>query len=170
MPRQQSCLAIGCTNSFPAERGRGGRPRKFCSDRCRSRWRRWQERRARKLAAPVERWEDTTDVRHEVQAAAYQVAGQARKFAAELVEESDTPPDPYGLYASPRAPAPRREVPAGYTRAALDVAAAVEDLVAAAVAADRVAGHSWEQIGQVLGVSADTAARRYRPSPPPGSP
>ena len=55
---------------------------------------------------------------------------------------------------------------ARYTRAALDVLAAAGELKAAAVTADRAAGDRWPQIGRALGVSPDTAARRYRPRPP----
>ncbi|WP_275477364.1 hypothetical protein [Streptomyces roseifaciens] len=35
-------------------------------------------------------------------------------------------------------------------------------VVAAAVVADRAAGDGWAVIGAALGVSEDTAARRYR--------
>ncbi|MEV4360201.1 hypothetical protein [Nonomuraea sp. NPDC049625] len=35
-------------------------------------------------------------------------------------------------------------------------------VLAAAVAADRAAGATWEEIAAILDVSSDTAARRYR--------
>ncbi|MCQ8774380.1 hypothetical protein [Streptomyces telluris] len=49
-----------------------------------------------------------------------------------------------------------------YTRAALGLLDAAHAAVAAAVAADRAAGDGWAAIGAALGVSEDTAARRYR--------
>ncbi|MGW2725118.1 hypothetical protein [Streptomyces sp. NPDC001492] len=99
--------------------------------------------------------------RHAVRAAAYQVARAARVLAAELDAE-DARPDweqtDWTLSAE------RRHRPgAHYTRAALDIVAAAGELLAAAVAADRAAGDGWHEIGRPLGVSPDTAARRYRP-------
>ncbi|MFI6658029.1 hypothetical protein ACIBL8_21200 [Streptomyces sp. NPDC050523] len=46
----------------------------------------------------------------------------------------------------------------------MDAAASVLD---GAVASDREAGCDWATIGAVLGVSADTASRRYRTPPTP---
>ncbi|WP_406314707.1 hypothetical protein OHA77_40205 [Streptosporangium sp. NBC_01639] len=51
---------------------------------------------------------------------------------------------------------------AGYAAAALPLLAHARAVLAAAVAADRAAGATWDEIGAVLDVSPDTAARRYR--------
>jgi hypothetical protein len=50
----------------------------------------------------------------------------------------------------------------GYTTAAAELRAAVDELLAAAVAADRAAGAPWEEIGAALEVDASTARRTYR--------
>ncbi|WP_433258261.1 hypothetical protein ACQPYK_22965 [Streptosporangium sp. CA-135522] len=50
---------------------------------------------------------------------------------------------------------------AGYTAAALPLLALARAVLATAVAADRAAGATWDEIAAVLDVSADTAARRY---------
>ncbi|GHF74132.1 hypothetical protein GCM10010218_64080 [Streptomyces mashuensis] len=112
------------------------------------------------------RLEDTAERRHEVRAAAYAVAGAARRLAAELDAEAERPDwqQPAGwhgrrLTAQPQHPAGR------YTTAALEVLDQAHGLVAAAVAADRAAGADWASIGAALGVSADTASRRYRTMP-----
>jgi hypothetical protein len=103
--------------------------------------------------------------RHRLRTAAYGVARSARFLAAELDGE-DTRPG----WEQPgwELPAERPHTPgAHYTRAALALAAAALDAVAAAVAADRAAGDTWPEIGRALGVSPDTAARRY-PRPTDG--
>lgn len=50
--------------------------------------------------------------------------------------------------------------------AALNVAAAVEQAVGAAVAAARQKGRSWNEIARILGVSRQAAQKRYdQPAP-----
>jgi hypothetical protein len=51
---------------------------------------------------------------------------------------------------------------AGYTREGLPMLARARALLAAAVATDRAAGATWEEIAAALDVSADTAPRRFR--------
>lgn len=51
---------------------------------------------------------------------------------------------------------------AGYTAAALPLLSQARATLAAAVAADRASGATWHEIAGALGISADTAARRYR--------
>ncbi|MFI0451907.1 hypothetical protein [Actinomadura sp. 6N118] len=51
---------------------------------------------------------------------------------------------------------------AGYTAAALPLLAQARAVLAEAVATDRAAGATWDEIAAVLEVSADTASRRYR--------
>ncbi|WP_125264856.1 hypothetical protein [Streptomyces alboflavus] len=141
----------------------GGRPRRFCSERCRSAWRRYVARVHRGRHGSYEQWEAAAEHRHQVATAAYEVASAARHLAAALAAESDDPPTPLDTWRQPQRPPRLSDQSAGHTQAAAAVLAAAQKLAAAAVAADRAAGHSWEAIGRVLGVSADTAARRYRP-------
>ncbi|MEV1178320.1 hypothetical protein [Nonomuraea sp. NPDC049784] len=51
---------------------------------------------------------------------------------------------------------------AGYTAAALPLLAQARAVLAAAVAADRATGATWDELTAVLDVSPDTAARRYQ--------
>ncbi|MEU3902033.1 hypothetical protein [Streptomyces sp. NPDC045251] len=99
---------------------------------------------------------------HMLRSAAYATANAARHLAADLDVEPDRPErdQPAAWYG--RKP-PADWTGAGrYTRAALEVLGSAVDLMAAAVAADRAAGSNWAEIGATLGVSADTASRRYR--------
>ena len=99
---------------------------------------------------------------HVLRSTVYATANAARHLAAELDAEPDRPErdQPAAWYG--RKP-PADWTGAGrYTRAALEVLGEAAALVAAAVAADRAAGSNWTEIGATLGVSADTASRRYR--------
>ncbi|MGW1674569.1 hypothetical protein [Streptomyces sp. NPDC002324] len=98
--------------------------------------------------------------RHEMRTAAYRVAREARIVAAELDAQDSRPG-----WQQPgwELPAERPGLPsAEYTRAALNVLDAAQQLLSAAVDLDRAAGIGWPDVGQALGVSADTAARRRR--------
>jgi hypothetical protein len=116
------------------------------------------------------RLEDAGERRYEVRSAAYAVASVARRLAAELDAEAERPDwqQPAGWHGTRREREPWEPwYPAGrYTAAALDVLDEAHRLVAAAVAADRAAGCDWALIGAALGVSADTASRRYRTTAP----
>ncbi|MEV4899357.1 hypothetical protein AB0K48_59585, partial [Nonomuraea sp. NPDC055795] len=52
---------------------------------------------------------------------------------------------------------------AGYTASALPLFALARAVLAAAVATDRAAGASWDEIAAVLDVSPDIVSRRYGP-------
>ncbi|MEV6726891.1 hypothetical protein AB0M94_38975 [Streptomyces xanthochromogenes] len=108
--------------------------------------------------------QETGEERHRLRSATYAVAGQARRLAATLDTEDTLPDWQQPGWGSPR-PEPGRPA-ARYARAALQLLAAAEDAMAAAVAADRAAGDGWASIGTALGTSEDTAARRYRSAAP----
>ncbi len=166
MMARHYCRGPGCTRLLPEAGPAGGRPRLYCSDRCRSRDRRLRERIDRGLDRREARLEETAEDRHRLTAAAYVVAREARHLAAVLDAEADQPD--WRQPAWWNRPEPDLGRPgAPYTRAALTLLEAAQQAVAAAVAADRAAGDGWAEIGGALGVSADTAARRYsRPIPP----
>ncbi|WP_367140989.1 MULTISPECIES: hypothetical protein [Streptomyces] len=113
----------------------------------------------------MERREDqlqaTDEERHRLRGAAYVVAREARRLAAVLDAEAAEPAWRQPGWEDRSRPDSGRPG-AVYTRAALDLLEAAHAAVAAAVAADRAAGDGWAVIGAVLGVSGDTAARRYR--------
>lgn len=99
---------------------------------------------------------------HGLRSAAYATANAARRLAADLDAEPDRPERDQPAAWHGRKP-PADWTGAGrYTRAALEVLGSAADLMAAAVAADRAAGSNWAEVGATLGVSADTASRRYR--------
>lgn len=171
------CWGPRCGQRLPKPGTQGGRPRKFCSTRCRARWRRQHARMKRVGDRREGRLTAVGEELHVLRSAAYAAANAARRLAAELDVEPDRlereqPAAWYGLKP------PADWADAGrYTRAALEVLGETADLMAAAVAVDRAAGSTWAEIGATLGVSADTASRRYRvaapvtadPSPSQGS-
>ncbi|WP_143667115.1 hypothetical protein [Streptomyces sp. FBKL.4005] len=108
------------------------------------------------------RTDTTAEERHRLRVAAYEVATVARRLAAALDAEAEKPDYEQPAWWAER-PEPERGRPgAPYTRAALELLEAARQAVAAAVVADRTAGNAWSEIGKALGVSGDTAARRYR--------
>ncbi|MFG3158116.1 hypothetical protein ACGF7W_39455 [Streptomyces sp. NPDC048219] len=154
------CEGPGCGHVLASICLRGGRPRLYCSERCRSRARRLRDRIDRNLERREDRAGAVGEQRHLLRAAAYTAATSARRLAAELDAEANRPEEYPGRW---RELAPERGRAAGqYTRAALEVLEAARLVVAAAVAADRAAGDDWAAVGEALGVSADTASRRYR--------
>ncbi|MEU4850572.1 hypothetical protein [Streptomyces gilvosporeus] len=167
MPRRR-CLE--CRALLPEASPAGGRPQLYCSARCRGRHRRFMRRYALAADRRDDRLEATDEERHRLRATVFAVAREARRLAAELEAEAQQPvwrqpawsERAYPEFGLPGAP---------YTRAALEILDAAEQALAQAVTADRAAGHTWETIGAALGVSSDTAARRYRrPAPRPPAP
>ncbi|MFC5149908.1 hypothetical protein [Streptomyces aureoversilis] len=154
------CHGPGCGLLLPDAGPAGGRPRLFCSERCRSRHRRLMQRIDRGRERREDRLQATAEERHRLRAAAFTVAREARRLAAALDAEAAEPdwrqPAGWGR------PHPAGRLGAPYTRSALQLLEAAHVAVAAAVAADRAAGNGWAEIGAALGVSEDTAARRYR--------
>ncbi|MFL4497357.1 hypothetical protein ACJ6WD_39895 [Streptomyces sp. VTCC 41912] len=148
---------IECGTRLPEASLAGGRPQLYCSARCRGRHRRLgrhQDQRAERLEAAAEE-------RYALRADAFAVARAARDLAAALDAEAQLRPgdQPAGWLR----PEPELGRPAApYTRAVLPLLAAVHQAVHQAVAVDRAAGHTWDAIGGALGVSGDTAARRYQ--------
>ncbi|MFJ2478257.1 hypothetical protein ACIOWI_35820 [Streptomyces sp. NPDC087659] len=107
------------------------------------------------------RMADTAEERHLLRTRAYLVAREARRLAAVLDSEAQQPDwGQPAWWEHPRNEFGRSAAP--YTRAALQLLEAAHEAMAAAVAADRAAGAGWAAIGATLGVSEDTAARRYR--------
>jgi hypothetical protein len=161
------CLGPNCKEWLTAPGASGGQPRKFCSESCRSRSRRLRARVERAQRARDGRVDAMVTARHMVRTAAYRTARAARVLAAEIDAE-DVAPD----WRQPgwHLPEERLKAPhVRYTVAAAEILAEARDLLAAAVEADRIAGIGWPTIGQALGVSADTAARRYRPATSPAA-
>ncbi|MCZ4611351.1 hypothetical protein O3S80_47920 [Streptomyces sp. Lzd4kr] len=108
------------------------------------------------------RSDTVSEHRHLLRRAAYAAASQARRLAAQLDAESSASSwDQRAWSAADRQPT----TAARYTRAALAVLDEALMVVTAAVATDRAVGDDWTAIGAALGVSADTASRRYRPHP-----
>ncbi|WP_144440873.1 hypothetical protein [Streptomyces roseifaciens] len=62
----------------------GGRPRRYCSERCCSRERRLMQRIDRGMERREDRLPATAEERHRLRAAAYVVAREARRLAAAL--------------------------------------------------------------------------------------
>ncbi|MEV7471971.1 hypothetical protein AB0O20_36645 [Streptomyces kronopolitis] len=108
------------------------------------------------------RLEATGEERHRLRAEAFAVAHAARRLAAQL--EAQAQQEPWRQPAWSTQPRSGRSA-APYTRAARDILNTAEHALAQAVTADRAAGQTWADIGAALGVSADTAARRYRHLP-----
>ncbi len=156
------CQGPGCYKLLPEASPRGGRPQMYCSERCRSRVRRSHQRYVRRVETKEARVDATAEERHRLQSAAYAVAREARSLAAALDAEAAKPEyDQPAWWDRPRPEFGRPGAP--YTRAALALLEAAQEAVAAAVTADRTAARGWAEIGEALGISADTAARRYRP-------
>ncbi|WP_432112567.1 hypothetical protein [Streptomyces sp. YPW6] len=150
---RRHCLGPRCTVLLPAPRAGGGRPRLYCSERCRSAHRRLVARIDRGLLNRAETADATEEALHRLRSAVYAVAAQARHTAHAL--------DPQ----TAREPRDRLDggPPATSTRAVLGLVEAAHTALAAAVEADRTAGSGWSAIGAALGISEDTAARRYQP-------
>ncbi|TJZ41219.1 hypothetical protein FCH28_37685 [Streptomyces piniterrae] len=156
------CNGPDCYKLLPEASLHGGRPRLYCSERCRSRHRRRSRGYDHLLKQREERTSSAAEERHRLRTAAYEVAREARRLAAVLDDEADRPRYEQPAWSDRWFGRPGPEAP--YTRATLELVETVHQALAAAVAADRAAGRGWTEIGEALGVSADTAARRYRPA------
>jgi hypothetical protein len=136
-----------CGRRLPPQQGRG-RTRRYCDAACRDAARRQRARLARP-GGPGVNENLTTRERHEYldgidgmrsagDAVAASVAAAARRLADELGQ-----------------PGPQQ------VAAARDLSAAAEAALQAAVDRARAAGHSWEEIGDVLGTSRQAAFQRF---------
>jgi Protein of unknown function (DUF3887) len=136
-----------CGRQLPPQQGRG-RTRRFCDATCRDAARRQRARVARS-GPPYVNENLTRSKRHEYldsidgmrstgDAVAASVAAAARRLADELGR-----------------PGPQQ------VAAARDLSAAAEAALQAAVDGARAAGHSWEEIGDVLGTSRQAAFQRF---------
>ncbi|MFD9226121.1 hypothetical protein ACFWDI_40410 [Streptomyces sp. NPDC060064] len=96
-----------------------------------------------------------------MRSAAYSVAAEARRLAG-LLDPEVAKPDWEQPAWRPQHLPELGQPGTPYTRAALELLDTARRAVAAAVTADRAAGYGWTAIGDALGVSPDTAARRYR--------
>jgi enamine deaminase RidA (YjgF/YER057c/UK114 family) len=152
MATQNTCLH--CREPLPEPGPHGGRPRKFCSDPCRWAFRRGLTRRWRPVTRLHNRQTSTAKHRKHLRDQAEHLAQAAGKLALDTHEEDLAPiSQQTGWKPGPIA---------GYTAAALPLHAQARAVLAAAVAADRAAGATWDEIAAVLEVSTDTASRRYR--------
>ncbi|MFG1703450.1 hypothetical protein ACFLIM_09665 [Nonomuraea sp. M3C6] len=150
--RTEQCL--NCEAPLPPPTGRGGRPRKYCSHACRWTFGRTRSRRWRPLTQRHQRQDNTRKQRRHLRDQAEHLAQAAGKLALDMhAEDLALPTQQTGWKSGPIA---------GYAAAALPLLAHARAVLAAAVAADRAAGATWDEIGAVLDVSPDTAARRYR--------
>lgn len=149
--RRRRCS--NCQTSLPPPEPRG-RPRKYCSDACR-----WAMRRHWRNS-PVPRWvrrqRDTHARRRQLRDQVDRLAHAAGELSIDLRAEDLAPQHDQAGW---KRPGPI----AGYTAAALPLLARARVVLAAAVTTDRAAGATWEEIAAVLDISADTAARHYRP-------
>lgn len=142
-----------CGNPLPQSSSRGGQPRAYCNDQCRWAFHRGRSQRWRPLDQLHQRQPDTRRQRHLRQQAEH-LASTAHQLAHDLqAEDLAEPTQQTGWAQGPIA---------GYTAAALPLLSQARATLAAAVAADRASGATWHEIAAVLGISADTAARRYR--------
>ncbi|MEU7230010.1 hypothetical protein [Streptomyces chrestomyceticus] len=113
---------------------------------------------ARREAVREARGEALEEPRYLLRTAAFRASAAARAVAALVDAEGERAP--WDTEVRRREGHPERA--AWWTRAAVALEDAAAAVMAAAVAADRAAGDTWAAVGEALGVSADTAARRYR--------
>jgi hypothetical protein len=135
-----------CGRQLPPQRGRG-RTRRYCDAKCRDAARRQRARRGHQrpdvkqdlLPAARHEYLDSID---EMPATDDPVVGKVAATARRLVDAVGQP-------------APEQ------VAAARDLAAAAEAALRAAVDRARTAGHSWEEIGDVLSISRQAAFQRF---------
>ncbi|WP_440101522.1 hypothetical protein [Streptosporangium sp. H16] len=151
--RTEQCLNCEAPLPPPADR-RGGQPRKYCSDACRWAFGRTRARRWRPLTQRHQRQDDTRKQRRHIRDQAERLVRAAGKLALDLHAEDLAPPTQQtGWKLGPIA---------GYTAAALPLLAQARAVLAAAVAADRATGATWDEIAAVL----DVSPRHRRPPLP----
>jgi hypothetical protein len=135
-----------CGRQLPPQQGRG-RTRRYCDAKCRDAARRERARPARRPQAvkqdltPTQRHEYLDNI-DEIPAATDPVAAKVAAAARRVV-------------AGAGQPGPEQ------VAAARDLAAAAEAALQAAVERARAAGHSWEEIGDVLSTSRQAAFQRF---------
>jgi hypothetical protein len=135
VPRPDPCLA--CGRPLPPQQGRGRR-RRYCGARCRDAARRARARTPGARQAGVK--ESLTDVeRHEYLDAMADPPGGG-----------DAPPGRAGAGA-----------PLAAVAAARDRAVAADAALQDAVDQARAAGHSWREVGDVLGTTRQAAFQRF---------
>lgn len=138
-----------CGRPLPFQQGRGRR-RRYCGARCRSAARR-QRAHSPRGESQIVKESLTFGARHEyldtmdgAPGADDPVAVRVADTAHRLVEEFT-----------------RGTAPGDAVAAALDLSAAAEAALQAAVDRARAAGHSWRDIGDVLGTSRQAAFQRF---------
>ena len=138
-----------CGRQLPPQRGRGRR-RRYCSATCRSAGRRRRElaagsRRSDVKAAltPANR-HDNLDVVGDRSAAADPMASRVRDTAGRLADELAAGGSPLAAMAAAR-----------------ELSAATGEALQEAVNRARAAGHSWREIGDVLGTTRQAAFQRF---------
>jgi hypothetical protein len=154
-----------CGKPLPVQEGRG-RQRQYCDASCRSAARRT---RAASTPEPASVNPDLTspprkanldivagrDRTTEGAPLAERLLGSAGRLAGELRGTAGSPV-PVGAAA-----------PIAAVAAARDLASTVEEALRATVSAARTAGHTWQEIGEVLGTSRQAAFQRFgRPVDP----
>ncbi|MFF4699994.1 hypothetical protein [Streptomyces chattanoogensis] len=127
------CANPSCVNDLPE--GATAR-RRYCSGACR-------QAGARARQRPPGQTRVGGAGAAELEAAVRRLAGELSESAARVAEEAaDSPPRAVALTGLPRK---------------------VHEVMRAAVAYERAAGTSWEEIGRRLELHPDTARRRYQP-------
>src|SRR5580692_8366395 len=143
VPGPVACAA--CGRPLPPQRGKGRR-RRYCDARCRDAARRDRARSARSSPAAVKS-SLTADPRHEYVDAIASIRDTAGRLLAAVSRGGGHP-----LTA---------------VVAARELAAASDTALQQAVDRARAAGHSWREVGDVLGTSRQAAFQRFgRPVDP----
>jgi len=138
-----------CGRSLPPQQGRG-RQRRYCDARCRDTARRERERLGRhneqnvKQSLTPGRRQEYIDAVGDPPSADDPVVARISQAASRLAGEFSS------------AGRPREAV-----TAARDLAAAANAALQAAIDRARAAGHSWREIGEVLGTSRQAAFQRF---------
>jgi hypothetical protein len=138
-----------CGRPLPPQQGKG-RPRRYCDARCRDAARRKRERLGRQNQQGVKK-SLTTDRRQEYVdtvggplSADDPVIARISEAAGRLAQEFSSPGRPRDAVTAAR-----------------DLAAAANAALQAAIDRARAAGHSWRDIGEVLGTSRQAAFQRF---------
>jgi hypothetical protein len=153
MAAQDTCPQ--CGNTLPEPSTRSGRPRTYCSDTCRWTFHRARGKRWRPTDQLHQRQTSTHRQRQHLRQQAERLTDTIHQLVLNLTQEDLA--EPTQLTGWTKGPI------AGYTAAALPLLSQARTTLAAAVATDRAAGATWDEIAAVLGISTDTASRHYRP-------
>lgn len=140
-----------CGRSLPSQHGKGRR-RRYCDATCRSAARRQRElangRRPDNVKANL-----TTDGRHDNLDTLDGRPGEAQSVASRVRERAARLADELGRLSA--------GAPLAAMAAALDLSAATGDALQQAVDRARANGHSWREIGDVLGTTRQAAFQRF---------